>query len=144
MTDLLLVRRLKCWTANVGKRLIKSPKIYVRDSGITHALLNIPEYNSLLGHPVVGVSTSRVQPYYYGTPRGAEIDLVLEFPGGAKWAIEIKRNSTPSISKGFYSGCEDIKPDKRFVVYSGGERFPMGDDITAISLPDLMEELLKQ
>ena len=157
MTDLLLVRRLKPWTANVGKRLIKSPKIYVRDSGITHALLNIPDYNSLLGHPVVGGSwegfvienilalvPSRVQPYYYGTPRGAEIDLILEFPGGTEWAIEIKRNSAPSVSKGFYSGCEDIKADKRFVVYSGLESFPMGEGITAISLSNLMQELLKQ
>jgi predicted AAA+ superfamily ATPase len=157
MTDLLLVRRLKPWTANIGKRLIKSPKIYVRDSGITHALLNIADYNSLLGHPVVGgswegfvienimaVVPSRVQPYYYGTPRGAEIDLVLEFPGGAKWAIEVKRNSAPSVSNGFYSGCEDIKASRRFVVYSGTERFSMGNGITAISLPRLMEELLRQ
>jgi len=157
MTDLLLVRRLKPWTANVGKRLIKAPKIYVRDSGITHALLNIPDYNSLLGHPVVGgswegfvienimsVAPSRVQPYYYGTPRGAEIDLVLEFSDGVKWAIEIKRSSAPSISKGFYSGCEDINPDKRFVIYSGLETFSMGQNITAISLPNLMQELLKQ
>src|ERR1700753_1304662 len=156
MTDLLLVRRLKPWTVNVGKRLIKAPKIYVRDSGITHALLNIPDYNNLLGHPVVGgswegfvienimsVPPSRVQPYYYGTPRGAEVDLVLEFPGGAKWAIEIKRSSAPSVSKGFYSGCEDIKPDKRYVVYSGLESFPIGEGITAISLPDLMQEILK-
>lgn len=157
MADLLLVRRLKPWTSNVGKRLVKSPKIYVRDSGITHALLNISNYNSLLGHPVVGgswegfiienimsVSPSRVQPYYYGTPGGAEIDLVLEFPGGAKWAIEIKRSSAPSVSKGFYTGCEDIKPDRRFVVYSGLENFALGEGITAISLPNLMQELLKQ
>ncbi|MFT3822270.1 MAG: ATP-binding protein [Chitinophagaceae bacterium] len=156
MIDLLLVRRLKPWTANVGKRLIKSPKIYVRDSGITHALLNIPDYNSLLGHPVVGgswegfvienimsVAPSRMQPYYYGTPGGAEIDLVLEFPGGEKWAIEIKRNSAPALSKGFYAGCEDIKADRRFVVYSGADRFSMGDDVTAISLPGLMQKLLE-
>lgn len=157
MADLLLVRRLKPWTANVGKRLIKSPKIYVRDSGITHALLNIADYNSLLGHPVVGgswegfvienimaVVPSRVQPYYYGTPRGAEIDLVLEFPAGTKWAIEIKRSSAPSLSKGFYTGCEDIKADKRFVVYSGTDRFSMGEGVTAISLPGMMQELLEQ
>ena len=92
----------------------------------------------------MAIAPSRVQPYYYGTPRGAEIDLVLEFPGGTKWAIEIKRNSAPSLSKGFYSGCEDIKPDKRFVVYSGSDSFPMSEDIIAISLPDLMKELLKQ
>lgn len=157
MTDLLLIRRLKPWTTNVGKRLLKSPKIYVRDSGITHALLNIPDYNSLLGHPVVGgswegfaienimsVLPSRMQPYYYGTPRGAEIDLVLEFPGGSKWAIEIKRSSAPAVSKGFYSGCEDIRPDKRFVIYGGLETFQLGNGITATSLPNLMEELLRQ
>lgn len=157
MIDLLLVRRLKPWTANIGKRLIKSPKIYVRDSGITHALLNIPDYNSMLGHPVVGgswegfvienimaVAPSRMQPYYYGTPGGAEIDLVLEFPGGAKWAIEIKRSSAPSVSKGFYDGCEDIKADKRFVVYSGTDKYSIGKDVTAISLFGLMEELLSQ
>ncbi len=157
MTDLLLVRRLKPWTANVGKRLIKSPKIYVRDSGITHALLNIPDYNSLLGHPVVGgswegfvienilaVAPTRVQPYYYGTPGGAEIDLVLEFPGGEKWAIEIKRNSTPSLSKGFYTGCEDIQANRRFVVYSGTDIFSLSKDVTAITLPGLMREILEQ
>jgi len=92
----------------------------------------------------MSVAPSRIQPYYYGTPRGAEIDLILEFPGGAKWAIEIKRNSAPSVSKGFYSGCEDIKHDRRFVVYSGLESFPMGEGITAISLTNLMQELLSQ
>jgi predicted AAA+ superfamily ATPase len=113
--------------------------------------------HSLLGHPVVGgswegfvienimsVSPSRVQPYYYGTPGGAEIDLVLEFPGGTKWAIEIKRSSVPTVSKGFYSACDDIKPDRRFVVYSGLESFSVGEGITAISLPNLMREFLKQ
>lgn len=91
MVDLLLVRRLKPYTVNVGKRLVRSPKIYVRDSGLTHALLNIKSYNELLGHPVVGgswegfvienimsVIPSGVQTYYYGTPGGAEIDLILE------------------------------------------------------------------
>jgi predicted AAA+ superfamily ATPase len=155
MTDLLLVRRLKPWTSNVGKRLIKSPKVYVRDSGLAHALLNIQDYNTLLGHPVVGgswegfvienimaVIPSRVQPYYYSTSRGEEIDLVLEFASGSKWAIEIKRNSAPYVSKGFYAGCEDIKADKRFVVYSGKDKFPMNESVTAIPLSDLMQELL--
>lgn len=155
MTDLLLVRRLKPWTSNVGKRLIKSPKIYVRDSGLAHALLNIQDYNTLLGHPVVGgswegfvienimaVIPSRVQPYYYSTSRGEEIDLVLEFASGIKWAIEIKRSSSPYVSKGFYVGCEDIKAEKRFVVYSGKDRFPMNEGVIAIPLPDLMQELL--
>ena len=157
MTDLLLVRRLKPWTFNIGKRLVRSPKIYVRDSGITHALLNISGYNNLLGHPVVGgswegfvienimaVAPARVQPFYYGTPGGAEIDLVLEFSNTEKWAIEIKRSTAPSLSKGFYIACDDIKPQRRYVVYSGKDSFPLGEGVTAISLSDLMQEILKQ
>lgn len=155
MTDLLLVRRLKPWISNIGKRLVRSPKIYVRDSGITHALLNIETYNNLLGHPVVGGSwegfvieniisalPTRAQYFYYGTPGGAEADLVIEFAQGEKWAIEIKRSSSPSVSKGFYVACEDIKPDKKYVVYSGIDSFPMGDGTTAIPLFDLMNKLV--
>lgn len=155
MTDLLLVRRLKPWTFNISKRLIRSPKIYVRDSGITHALLNIEDTNQLLGHPVAGgswegfvienllsVAPPGVQAYYYGTPGGAEIDLVLEFSAAAKWAIEIKRNSSPSVRRGFYTACEDIKPERRFIVYAGTEKFELEAGITAISLAELMNELV--
>jgi uncharacterized protein len=155
MTDLLLVRRLKPWTFNAGKRLIRSPKIYIRDSGIAHALLNIPDYNQLLSHPIVGgswegfvienilsVVPSGVIPFFYSTSGGAEIDLVLEFFGKEKWAIEIKRSSSPSVSKGFYIACDDIKPVKRYVIYSGTDRFSLGNGITAIPLWDLMQELL--
>lgn len=155
MVDLLLVRRLQPWTMNEGKRLVRAPKILVRDSGITHALLNIAHYNDLLGHPVVGaswegfvvenllsVAPSTAQPYYYRTSAGAEIDLVLEFSGKEKWAIEIKRISVPKLSKGFYMACDDIKADKRFVVYSGKDQFPLGHDTLAIPLPALMKALL--
>jgi predicted AAA+ superfamily ATPase len=155
MVDLLLVRRLQPWTFNIGKRLVRSPKVYIRDSGIAHALLNIDTYNNLLGHPVVGgswegfvienilaVVPSRVQPFYYGTPGGAEIDLILEFSPTEKWAIEIKRSSSPSLSKGFHIACTDVKPQRRFVVYSGKDRFTMSENITAISLSDLMREIL--
>jgi predicted AAA+ superfamily ATPase len=154
MTDLLLIRRLKPWTFNIGKRLVRSPKIYVRDSGITHALLNISNYNDLLGHPVVGgswegfvienilsVTPWHVQPFYYGTPRGAEIDLILEFSPTERWAIEIKRKSSPTVSEGFYKACEDVKPSRKFVVYSGNDTFSMGQGLTAISLQDLMKEI---
>jgi predicted AAA+ superfamily ATPase len=155
MVDLLLVRRLQPWTFNVGKRLVRSPKIYIRDSGITHALLNITAYNDLLSHPVVGgswegfvienllsVLPANALPYYYGTPGGAEIDLVLEFSGNEKWAIEIKRSSSPALSKGFHIACDDIKADRRFVVYAGDHRFPMREGIIAIPIQDLMQELL--
>lgn len=157
LVDLLLVRRLRPWTSNIGKRLVRSPKVYVRDSGITHALLNIAEYNNLLGHPVVGgswegfvienllsVAPSHVQPYFYRTSGGAEIDLVLEFSGAEKWAIEIKRSSAPTLSKGFYIACDDIKADRRYIVYSGQESFSHSNGVNAISLPDLMQEIIGQ
>jgi hypothetical protein len=157
MVDLLLVRRLKPWTFNIGKRLVRSPKVYIRDSGITHALLNIGNYTELLGHPVVGgswegfvvenimsVAPFSVQPFYYGTPGGAEIDLILEFSPTEKWAIEIKRNSAPSVSKGFYIACEDIQPQRRYIVYSGKDRFALPQGVTAIPLFGLMQEILQR
>ncbi len=157
MVDLLLVRRLQPWTFNIGKRLVRSPKVYVRDSGIAHALLNIERFNDLLGHPVTGgswegfvienllsVAPARVQPFYYGTPGGAEIDLILEFSSKEKWAIEIKRSSSPSLSKGFHIACDDIKPHRRYVVYSGQDSFSLGNGITAIPLHELMQEIIKQ
>ena len=155
MVDLLLVRRLQPWASNVGKRLVRTPKTYVRDSGLVHALLNIPTYNDLVSHPVVGgswegfvienimsVVQGRALPYYYRTSAGAEIDLILEFSGQEKWAIEIKRSSAPALSKGFHISCEDIQADRKFVIYSGKDRFPMGEDVTAISLADMMQEIL--
>lgn len=155
MVDLLLVRRLRPWTHNVGKRLVRSPKVYVRDSGITHALLNITDHNQLLGHPVIGgswegfvienilsVAPVGVQPFYYGTQGGAEIDLILEFSAKTKWAIEIKRSSSPTVSKGFHIACEDINPERRYVVYSGTDQFSLGNGINAISLSDLMHEVM--
>jgi predicted AAA+ superfamily ATPase len=154
MCDLLLVRRLQPWTFNIGKRLVRSPKIYVRDSGLVHTLLNIKEMNELLGHPVVGgswegfvieniISALRdtIPCYYYGTPGGAEIDLILEFSPSERWAIEIKRSTAPSISKGFHLACDEIQPSQKFVVYNGTQRFPMTNGITAISLRGIVEEV---
>jgi predicted AAA+ superfamily ATPase len=155
MVDLLLVRRLKPWTYNVGKRLVRSPKVYVRDSGITHALLNIRDHNQLLGHPVIGgswegfvienilsVVSAGVQSFYYRTPAGAEIDLILEFSPDEKWAIEIKRNATPTVKKGFHIACDDINPKRRYVVYAGTDQFSLGNGVMAISLADLMNEVI--
>ncbi len=154
LVDLLLVRRLPPWTANIGKRLVRSPKVFLRDSGITHALLQIGTLNDLLSHPVVGgswegfvlenivsVAPSHVRPYFYRTVGGAEIDLVLEWSTKERWAIEIKRSSAPSLAKGFHIGCQDIKPSKKLVVYGGQDTFSMGEGITAISLHDLMQKI---
>ena len=150
LVDLLLVRRLPAWHRNMGKRLVKSPKVYVRDSGIAHALLGIRDKESLLGHPVAGQSWESfvtetliaaapdgTEAHYYRTSTGTEVDLVLTLPGGKLWAIEIKRSSAPKVESGFHIACADLKPNKRFVVYSGTERFSLNADTDAIGLSDL-------
>ncbi|MGD1844906.1 MAG: ATP-binding protein [Salibacteraceae bacterium] len=154
MVDLMLVRRLEPWHGNVKKRLVKSPRTYVRDSGLLHTLLQIPDYDRLLGHPVFGKSwegfvfeiilgylPATVRPSFYRTAVGAEIDLVLEFEMGEYWAIEIKATPTPKLQKGFHIACEDLKVKRKWVIYTGEETFPMGNDITALSLQSFTEEL---
>ena len=154
LEDLLLVRSLRPWSGNVGKRMVKSPKVYIRDSGLTHALLNLMTLDDLLGHPVVGASwegfvienlisclPSGVTPWYYRSSGGAEIDLVIEKNARSKIAIEIKRSMTPTVSKGFHFGCEDIGAKRRFVVYPGKERYPLANGVFAIPLLEMMNEL---
>ena len=154
LVDLLLVRRLPPWHANLGKRLVKSPKVYVRDSGLVHALLNIPDKETLLSHPVVGQSwecfvienllncaPDSVQGHFYRTGGGAEIDLLLSWPDGRLWAIEIKRSLAPKIERGFFSACDDLRPQRKFVVYAGAERYPLAADIEAVSLAELAREV---
>ena len=145
LVDLLLVRRLRSFHGNVGKRLVKSPKVFVRDSGIVHALLGIADHNALSGHPVVGASwegfvienliaaaPARTIPSFYRTAAGAEIDLILEIPGHGMWALEIKRSLSAKPEKGFYLACEDLKPQHRFLVISGNERYPINPGFDAI------------
>jgi len=154
LVDLLLVRRLLPWHANLGKRLVKSPKVYVRDSGIVHALLNIMDKETLLGHPVVGQSwecfvienllvcaANKAQGYFYRSSGGAEIDLLLLWPDGGLWAIEIKRSLSPKLERGFHAACADLAPVRKFVVYPGVERYRMASDIEVISLGELATEL---
>lgn len=151
LVDLLLVRRLPPYHANTGKRLVKSPKVYVRDSGLVHALLGIGDYNTLAGHPVVGPSwegfvienllaaaPDRTTASFYRTAAGAEIDLVLDLPGAhGLWAIEIKRSLTASPGKGFHNAREDLKPKHSFIVYAGDDRYPVTKDITAIGIKEM-------
>lgn len=154
LVDLLLARRLAPWHANVGKRLTKSPRVYLRDSGILHALLGIADLEALLGHPVLGASweglvvenliaaaPAATEAYYYRTSGGAEIDLVLVFASGERWAVEIKRSMAPRPTRGFHSACEDLKPTARLVVYPGTERFPVSPGVDAIGLAELAGEL---
>ena len=150
LVDLLLVRRLLPFHRNIGKRLVKSPKVYVRDSGLVHALLGIKTYNDLAGHPVAGASwegfvlenliqaaPERTVASFYRTAAGAEIDLLLEIPGHGLWAIEIKRSLAGRPEKGFYIACQDLKPDRRFVVNAGSGHYPIDAEITAIGLHEL-------
>jgi predicted AAA+ superfamily ATPase len=154
LEDLFLVRTLFPWSGNVGKRLVKTPKVYIRDSGLTHALLNLTTLDDLVGHPIVGASwegfvienilsclPQGVTSWFYRTSAGAEIDLVIEVNHQERYAIEVKRSLSPTVSKGFYLGCEDIKATKRYVVYPGKERYPSTDGIIVTSLVELMEEL---
>ncbi len=154
MVDLLLVRRLQPWAKNTGKRLVRSPKVYVRDSGLVHALLGLRDLDAVLGHPVTGGSWEGfiienllaaappgTQAWFYRTAAGAEIDLVLEIPTQGLWAIEIKRSSAPVLAKGFYLGCDDIKATRRMVVYAGEESYGLGDGVEALSLPDALGAL---
>ena len=150
LVDLQLVRRLRPWGGNIGKRLVKSPKVYVRDSGILHGLLELETLNDLLGHPVCGLSFeghcienliqaagSRRVPYFYRTQAGAEIDLLLEKGGFPEIAIEIKRSTAPSPERGFSLACDDLKIEQRYVVYPGTERIPLRHGAQAIGLQEL-------
>jgi predicted AAA+ superfamily ATPase len=155
LVDLLLVRRLMPWHGNTRKRLVKSPKVYVRDSGLVHALLGIGDSEMLLAHPVAGASweglaiesligaaPSGTDLYFFRTSAGAEIDLLLKLPGHRHpWAIEIKRGLAPKIERGFHLACESVRPERRLVVYGGLERFPLADGVEAVSLGDLCREL---
>lgn len=154
LVDLMLVRRLAPFHVNVAKRLVKSPKVYVRDSGVVHSLLGIRDLDVLLGHPVVGSSWEGLvienliaaapdgtDAFFYRTSGGAEVDLLLVLPGGERWAIEIKRTLQPKTSRGFVSACEDIQPARRLFAFPGDDAFPMKADTRAVPIAALMEEL---
>ena len=158
LARLLLVRRLRPFYANVKKRLVRSPKIYVRDSGIVHALLDIHDHNSLAGHPVIGASwegfvienllcaaPERTMASFYRTSAGAEIDLVLELPGSrAPWAVEIKRSSGGALGKGFRNAVKDLRPERCFVVTAETERYPLAEGVETIGLREMASILRKR
>ncbi|MDD5269141.1 MAG: ATP-binding protein [Methylococcales bacterium] len=152
LVDLLLVRRLKPWHSNNGKRLVKAPKTYVRDSGIAHALLGIGDKEALLGHPVCGrswegfvienclsVAPPHSEASFYRSSAGAECDLLLTFPDQTTWAIEIKRSLSPSLQKGFYFAQDDIQPAASFLIYPGAETYSIAEGVKAIGLLALLK-----
>lgn len=154
LVDLLLVHRLQPYYTNIGKRLVKSPKTYIRDSGLLHALLGITNHNTLVGHPVMGMSWEGfvienliaaaplgTKANFYRTVSGAEIDLLLELPTGEMWGIEIKRGLAPKLAKGFYQARDDLQLTRCFVVYSGLDRYPLSEGIEVIGLAKMVEML---
>ena len=154
LSGLLLVRRLPPFRANVGKRLVKSPRVYVRDSGLVHALLSIGDFETLSGHPVVGQSwegfvienllaaaPERTLASHYRTAAGAEADLVLDFPDGRRWVVEAKRSLAPILTKGFHNARRDLAPERSFLVYPGHERYRKSSEVEVIGLRELATEV---
>jgi len=154
LVDLLLVRRLEPWHANVKKRLVKSPHFYIRDSGILHRLLAIEEHDSLLSHPVLGKSwegfvienimsilPNRAEAYFYRTAAGAEIDLLLKLSSKQLWAIKIKHSIAPKIKQSFHLACTDVKATHKYIVYGGNDEFPIEKETTVLSLKNLLLKL---
>ena len=151
LADLLLVRRLPPCLTNTRKRLTKAPRVYVRDSGLVHALLGLEDDHALAGHPVMGaswegfvienllaVAPSRTSASFYRTATGAEIDLVLELPGrSAPWAVEVKRSLSPRLARGFHHALDDLQPERAFVVYAGTDRYPMSGEVEAVGLREM-------
>lgn len=152
LTDFYMVRQIQPWSGSTKKRLIKSPKIYLRDTGLLHRLLNISSFETLLGNPVLGASwegfvieniilqlSTKWRFSYYRTSNGSEIDLVLENAANEIWAIEIKRSGAPVLKSTFYDACDDIKATKKFVVYGGNERYPLPNEVEAIGLIEFLQ-----
>jgi len=154
LADLLLVRRLQPWSGNIGKRLVRAPKTYIRDSGLLHALLGLETADDVLSHPTAGMSWEGFvieqlvaaagpdrTPLFFRTEKGAEADLVLERGGRVEIVIEIKRSTAPVASKGLRIARDDLAPHETYVVHGGDARWPMGDGITAISLGEIVARL---
>jgi len=156
LSDFYMVRQLQPWSGNTKKRLVKAPKIYLRDSGIGHCFLTITDFESLLGHPVIGASweafvvenilsqlSDKWQCSYYRTSSQANLDLVLEGPNNQTWAIEIKRSLSPAASKGFHYACEDISATHKFIIYPGQDKYPMANNVETVGLVEFVEQLAR-
>lgn len=152
LNQTFMTRELKPWGGNLKKRLIKTPKVYIRDSGILHSLLNIKDFNSLMSHPVFGFSWEgfvvenvcathpEAEISFYRTSHGEEIDLIIQIDS-TKLAIECKVGDNPRPNKGFWNAIEDIKPDKSYIVTPRSEKYPIAKNVWVLGLNELMEAL---
>lgn len=154
LCDLMLVRRLAAWHGNVGKRLVKSPKVYVRDSGLVHALLGLTNYESVLSHPVAGLSwegfvieqiisaAPSLDYSFYRTAQGAEADLVIDFRHGPIWVVEIKRSSAPTVSKGFHQAAVDVNAQRKILVAPVEQAYGMKGNVEVMNVQTLITALV--
>jgi uncharacterized protein len=154
LQDSFMIRQLPPYAVNLKKRLVKSPKIYLRDSGLLHALLRIRSHDDLLGHPIAGASWEgwvieqalamcgpHVGASFFRTAAGAEIDLVIERRRGRRIALDIKLSMAPKPTVGFWSGIADIRPSAAYVVYPGKVRYPLGKGAEALPVSMLAKVL---
>jgi len=150
LSQTFMIRLLEPLEVNVKKRLVKSPKVYLRDSGMLHALLEIAELDDLLGHPILGASWEGLvvenviaalpnwRPNFYRTSHGAEIDLVMS-RGLRRIAIECKASTAPKVSRGFWSALEDIGADEAWVIAPVGESYPIHQQVEVAPLAKFLE-----
>jgi len=154
LEGLYLLRCIPAYSVNAGKRLIKSPKVYWRDSGLLHALLGLGDIEQVMGHPICGHSweaycieqivtrlPSKTSVFHYRTRSGAELDLVIEYPDGKLTAIEIKRTLSPKVSRGFTESYNALKATEGFFIIPQGERFPLNAAVSAIGLSEFLSTL---
>ena len=152
LTGALMVRQLQPWHANLGKRQIKSPKVYIRDSGLLHSLLGVSSFRFLEGHPKLGASwegfvieeilslVGERNAYFWGTQSGAELDLLL-FAGGARYGVEVKYSDAPGITKSMHIALDDLELRHLFVVYPGHEAYELDKRVTALPLEQMRTRL---
>jgi len=149
LTGTFMVRQLPPWFENIGKRQVKAPKVYLRDSGLLHSLLNLPDRHALLGHPRVGASwegfaleqTLRAlrpsDAYYWATHNGAELDLLFTHRG-RRYGVEFKFNEAPAATKSMRVAIDDLGLQQVWIVYPGTEKFPIGPHLSAWPLRDIV------
>lgn len=153
LTGAFLVRQLPPWFVNIGKRLVKSPKVYIRDTGILHTLLGLKDRLQIQSHPklgfswegfvleqVIGVTRAEKEVYFYKTHGGAELDCLL-IRNGKKYGFEFKYEDSPVVTKSMYIVFQDLKLEKLFVIYPGARTYPLAKGIEVVSLQHMKQVL---
>jgi hypothetical protein len=153
LSETFMVRQLKPYETNISKRIVKTPKVYIRDHGILNALLNIPSFNDLLAHPVFGASWEGLvienllgvaqnwEPFFYRTSNGAELDLILTF-GKKVIAIECKATKSPKLTRGFWNAVDDVQPMETWVVAPIKDAYPIKENVWVMSLTDAINKMM--